>query len=629
MRDVLEQLGAWTARASGANSTNAGFTTQFRVWAPEEQSVEVVLERRSSRDEREIRSLTRGERGYWSAVFDDSVPGDKYRYRLGGDDRRVYPDPASRYQPQGVHGPSEIIDTDAFLWTDGEWHSPRLQDLVIYELHVGTFSAQGTFRGAAERLPYLAQLGVSAIELMPVADFPGTRNWGYDGVALFAPSRAYGRPEDLQALVNAAHQHGIAVLLDVVYNHLGPDGAYANAFSPYYFTNRHKSPWGQGVNLDGPHSHEVRSFFVANALHWIHAYHIDGLRLDATHALPDDSPTHFLRELTETVRVSSRKPVLMIAEDHRNLTKLLLGPNRGGYDLDAVWADDFHHQVRVHVARDCEGYYQDYNGSSEDIARTIQRGWFFTGQRSAYHGHPRGTDPTEIDPRRFVVCIQNHDQIGNRADGARLNHQVDAATFRAISTLLLALPETPLLFQGQEWATTAPFLFFTDHEEDLGRRVTFGRREEFASFAAFADVRMREAIPDPQAPDTFERSRLPWQEVRDPRHASMLRLYQRVLGLRATAAALRSSDRDSFDVRALDEETILLEQRNGEDRLCVIVRLAGEGAVTIRGIGPIRTLLTTEDVDLAVDPVPVDISSIGDHVHIRFARPGAVIVQSL
>jgi maltooligosyltrehalose trehalohydrolase len=617
MHSVAEGLGAWAEERRGV--------TCFRVWAPDEASVELVLERPASA---ELRPLERDDRGYWSAAFGDVTPGDRYRYRLGRDDGRRFPDPASRYQPEGVHGPSEVIDTGAFRWSDQDWLPPRRDDLAIYELHVGTFSAQGTFRGVIERLPYLAQLGVRAIELMPVADFPGTRNWGYDGAAIFAPSRAYGRPEDLQALVDAAHQHGLAVLLDVVYNHFGPDGAYANAFSPYYFTDRHKSPWGQGVNMDGPHSREVRAFFIANALQWIHEYHMDGLRLDATHAIQDDSPVHFLEELASTVRNSVSRPVFVIAEDHRNLATMLLPKERGGWGLDAVWADDFHHQLRVHVAGDREGYYEDFSGSAADIARTIQQGWFYTGQRSRHQAAPRGTEPWPADPRQFVVCVQNHDQVGNRADGTRLHHQVDAATFRALSLLFLAVPETPLLFQGQEWATSAPFLFFTDHAEEIGRSVTSGRREEFASFSAFADPEQRARIPDPQALETFERSRLPWSELQHPEHASMLRLYQRALGLRATAAPLRAGDRSSFDARALDDHTISVERRDGGERLWIVARLRGSGVVTICNAAPLRTLLTTEDADVAVDPEPLEIGLRGQHAEVRFARPGAVILQS-
>ncbi|MGH9347304.1 MAG: malto-oligosyltrehalose trehalohydrolase [Vicinamibacterales bacterium] len=622
MRDGPFRIGAW--REGLSTSLRAG-GTHFRVWAPRHTSVELALDTTRTR---ELRPLVRDDRGYWSAVFDDIGPGAAYRYRLGGDDARVFPDPASRYQPEGVHGPSEVVDLSAFPWTDEGWRPPRREDLVVYELHGGTFSPQGTFRGALERLPHLAQLGVSAIELMPVGDFPGSHNWGYDGVAIFAPSRAYGRPEDLQALVNAAHQHGLAVLLDVVYNHLGPDGAYANAFSPYYFTDRHKSPWGQGVNMDGPHSADVRAFFVANAVHWVRDYHVDGLRLDATHAIQDDGPRHFLEELTATLRAATPRPVVVIAEDHRNLAKLALPARDGGWGLDGIWADDFHHQVRVHVTHDREGYYADFSGTADDIAETIRRGWFFTGQASASLGGPRGTDPEPLDPRQLVVCVQNHDQIGNRADGARLHHQVDAATYRAVSALLLMAPETPLLFQGQEWATRAPFLYFTDHHPELGRQVTIGRREEFSSFSAFADPVERGRIPDPQAPATFERSRLRWEELERPEHASVVRLYQRLIALRATAAPLRVSDRGSYDASALDEETILLMRRNGAERLWIAARLGGTGRVTIGGAAGAQVLLTTEDPDLATDPQPIGIDARDGHASVFFTRPGAIVLHS-
>jgi maltooligosyltrehalose trehalohydrolase len=607
----------------GARPHAAG--TSFRVWAPEHSSVELALERDGRH---EFRPLAHDDRGYWSASFGDVRAGDTYRYRLDRDETRVLPDPASRFQPRGVHDVSEVVDPAVFGWTDQDWTPPRFDQLTIYELHVGTFSAAGTFRGVLERLPYLAQLGVTAIELMPVGDFPGSRNWGYDGVAIFAPSRAYGRPDDLRALVNTAHQHGLAVFLDVVYNHFGPDGAYANAFSPYYFTDRHKSPWGQGVNMDGPQSEGVRAFFIANALHWAREYHIDGLRLDATHAIQDDSPRPFLEELTSTLRERAGRMVHVVAEDHRNLAKMLLPASAGGWGLDGVWADDFHHQVRVHVAHDCEGYYADFAGSTEDIATTIRNGWFFSGQHSRHNGQPRGTDPLPLSPRQFVICIQNHDQIGNRAEGERLHHQVDAATFRAVSTLAVIVPETPLLFQGQEWATSAPFMFFTDHHEELGHQVTKGRREEFASFAAFRDPALRERIPDPQALETFERSRLPWTEIDQPEHASMLRLYQRLLALRATSAPLRAATRDTFAVRALDGETLALTRCSGIERLWIVIRLGGSGTALVDGAGGARTLLTTEDVEVAADPRPIAIATRGTQLEIRFERPGAVILQS-
>ena len=597
--------------------------TQVRVWAPEHSLVELVLEHNGSRD---LRRLERDARGYWAGDYTDLSPGTRYKYRLSGDDAKVFPDPASRFQPDGVHGPSEVIDP-SFRWTDQDFHAPPPDRLVFYELHVGTFSPEGSFRGVIDRLPYLAQLGVTALELMPVGDFAGDRNWGYDGVSIFAPARCYGTPDDLRRLVNAAHQHGLAVFLDVVYNHFGPDGAYANAFSPYYFTDRHRSPWGDGVNLDGPHSAQVRNFFMANALQWIRDYHFDGLRLDATHALQDEGPRHFLEEFTTTVRGHADRQVLFIAEDHRNLAQLVQPAEKGGWGLDGVWADDLHHQLRVHVAHDSEGYYEDFTGRIEDLAATIRQGWFFTGQRSKHMKESRGTDPGKLHPRQFVVCIQNHDQIGNRAEGHRLSHDVDLPTYRAASTLLLTLPLTPLLFMGQEWAASSPFLFFTDHNEELGRQVTDGRREEFASFASFADPALREKIPDPQAEPTFAQSRLKWAEVDGLPHASTLRLYQRLLGLRATSAALRQASRDAFDVRTLDDETLVIERRDGSDRLWIVVRLAGGGAVTVRGTRAPQVMLTTEDADLAPDPQPIDVAMHEHAVEVRFARPGAVLLR--
>jgi len=609
----ITPLGAW--RDAGA--------THFRVWAPEHSLVELVLEENGSR---EIRPLARDERGYWSAAFGDVGPGALYRYRLARDEHKVFPDPASRFQPQGVHGPSQVVDP-AFRWTDQEWKAPSRHALVFYELHVGTFSREGTFRGVIERLPYLAQLGVTAIELMPIGDFPGCRNWGYDGVAIFAPARCYGTPDDLRRLVNAAHQHGLAMFLDVVYNHFGPDGAYAQAFSPYYFTDRHRSPWGDGVNLDGPHSAEVRNFFLANAVQWVRDYHFDGLRLDATHALQDNGPRHFLEELTTTVRGSVSRPVVLVAEDHRNLTQLVSPAEAGGWGLDGVWADDFHHQVRVHVAHDREGYYEDFSGRAADIAQTIRQGWFYTGQHSAHMGEKRGTDPSRLEPRQFVVCVQNHDQIGNRATGDRLSDSTDLATFRAISTLLMGVPETPLLFMGQEWAATAPFLFFTDHHEELGRQITEGRRQEFAAFAAFADAERRERIPDPQAEETFEASRLRWSELDQPEHAGMLRLYQRLLGLRTTGAPFRQTSRETFDARALDDETILIERRHAHECVWIVARLGGSGTAIIEGVRDTHVLLSTEDADIAPDPHPIDITIGARRIDLRFSRPGAILLR--
>jgi maltooligosyltrehalose trehalohydrolase len=649
MRDVPPAIrGARAFRTLG--SVYDGGATDFRVWAPECTSVELVVFPGAAplrgtvgdavNPDGSIRPLTRDGGGYWAGRFSDIAPGTRYKLRLDGDGARTFPDPASRFQPEGVHGPSEVVDAGRFSWNHDRSTLPPLEHFVIYELHVGTFSPDGTFRGAIELIPQLVELGINAIELMPVGDFPGDRNWGYDGVAIFAPARCYGPPDDLRALVDAAHRLGVAVLLDVVYNHLGPDGAYANAFSPHYFTDAHRSPWGRGVNLDGPHSGAVRRFFLENALHWIDEYHVDGLRLDATHALHDDGPRHFLAELSDTVRTAAQRPVALIAEDHRNLARMLMPVGSGGFGLDAVWADDFHHQVRVHTACDREGYYSDFTGSMADVATTLRQGWFFTGQRSAHMEGPRGTDPSRLNPGQFVICTQNHDQIGNRADGARLHHEIDPAAYRAVTALLLLAPQTPLLFMGQEWAASSPFQFFTDHEEELGRKVTEGRREEFKSFAAFADPVRRAAIPDPQQRDTFERSRLQWSEVTRQPHAGFRRLHHRLLRLRLGSRALLERTRDTFEVRALDDHTIAIAYGpQGQDGpatptrrdggLLLVARLSGgAGSVRIPAGGPCDLLLATEDADVVVGGLPPVIErSASGHGHsmlrIDFRRPGA------
>ena len=477
-------------------------------------------------------------------AFPDVGAGTCYRYQLDHDG--PYPDPASRYQPHGVHGASMVLDPSAFRWSDAGWTGEPLHALVLYELHVGTFSSPGTFAGATSRLPQLRDLGITAVELMPVADFPGHRNWGYDGAALFAPARCYGTPDQLRQFVDTAHGLGIAVLLDVVYNHAGPDGSYLSRFSPYYFTNRHSSPWGEGVDVDGEYSAPVREFVIENALHWIHEYHMDGLRLDATHAIQDGSPRHLLAELTARVHESvSHRHVHVIAEDHRNLAMMVTPRRESGWGLDAVWADDFHHQMRRLLAGDSDGYYRDFSGTTADLATTLRQGWFFTGRYSEHLREPRGTDPTAIPAPRFVVCLQNHDQVGNRARGERLHHQIDAAAFRAASVVLLTAPQTPLLFMGQEWAASSPFQYFTDHDEPLGRLVTEGRRREFRDFVAFADAGAGEGIPDPQAIATFLASRLDWAEREVEPHASMVRLHAALLAFRRTELAGEDTAEDS------------------------------------------------------------------------------------
>lgn len=620
MRAVWQPaLGAWL-EADGV---------RFRVWAPRRKRVEVVVETPASAPVRH--ALEPALDGSHSGFVAGLGAGAFYRYALDGDG--PFPDPASRFQPQGVHGPSEVVDPARFAWSDAAWPGLRLEDLVVYEAHVGSFTPSGDFAGIVERLTHLKDLGVSALELMPVGDFAGGRNWGYDGVSLFAPARCYGRPDALRGLVDAAHRSGLGVILDVVYNHFGPDGAYQGQFSPFYFRQGVATPWGEAINLHGEHARRVREFLCENALHWIHEYHVDGLRLDATHALHDDGPEPFLAELVRACRRARRgRPPLLIAEDHRNLSALTRPSGEGGIGLDAVWADDLHHQLRRALAGDCEGYYRDFGGSADDLARTVRQGWFFTGQPSLHLGEPRGTDPAGLPPRAFVVCIQNHDQVGNRAFGERLNHQIEPAAFRAAMALLLCLPETPLLFMGQEWAASAPFLFFTDHGEALGRLVTEGRRREFRSFAAFADASQRERIPDPQSPRTFERSRLDWSEPEREPHASVLRLTRALLRLRS-GLALAAPDWRGFDALPSGDDGLVLVRRRQSSWQLLLVRLRGAGAVSLRDEALAAAdlgwtlLLSTEDPRFAPAALPVAVAHSDGALVARFARPGAVILE--
>ena len=479
----------------------------FRVWAPDAGVVELVFE--GEDHGRPGVPLSKSDDGVFVATAPEARAGTRYRYRIDGNG--PFPDPASRFQPDGVHGPSEVIDPTAFAWTDAGWGGPAPDALVLYELHVGTFTKAGTFTAATAMLPKLAELGVTAIELMPLGDFPGERGWGYDGVNLYAPARCYGRPDDLRRFVDAAHKLGLAVFVDVVYNHLGPDGNYLSAFSNYYFSTTHQTDWGKGPNFDGERSDQVEDFFVENALHWVHEYHIDGLRLDATHTILDSGERHILELLTDRVHEAGDdlgRRVLVIAEDERNLSTLVKPRSDGGFGMDAVWADDLHHQIRRALTGEKDGYYADYTGTAEAIAETLRKGWFYCGQTSPRKRTPRGTHPAGISPSQFVICIQNHDQIGNRAFGERLNHQIDPAMYRAASALLLTAAQTPLLFMGQEWAASSPFLYFTDHHPELGALVTEGRRREFRHFTAYTDPNIRTRIPDPQATATFWTSKL-------------------------------------------------------------------------------------------------------------------------
>lgn len=606
---------------------------RFRVWAPAANRVSLAIE--SSDASTPMLPLEHEPDGCWSIETSGAAPGHRYGFRV--DDGPPWPDPASRFQPDGVHGRSEVVDPRTFAWSDAGWQGPESHRLVFYELHVGAFSDAGTFDGVTARLPYLRDLGITAIELMPVAAFPGRWNWGYDGAALFAPSERYGRPDDLRRLVDCAHAIGLAVFLDVVYNHLGPDGAYLAAFSDRVLSRRHRTPWSTGINFDDEASGIVRQFFIENALHWLIEYHLDGLRLDATHAIADDSPTPFLAELASAVRANIEgRRVHLIAEDARNLNAIARPTTEGGWGLGGVWADDLHHQIRRHVAGDREGYYADYDGTTADIAGTIRKGWFYCGEMSRYRGRPRGTDPTGLPAHAFVVCLQNHDQVGNRAFGERLSHQVPPDVFRAASALVLLAPETPLVFMGQEWAASTPFLFFTDHRGELGSNVSAGRREEFRHFTAFAKPARREQIPDPQDERTFFESRLRWRELDEEPHRSMLAWYRALLSLRRETSEWFTDDLNDVDAWAPDDGTVaVLWRGRGARALLIVARLSGGGRVALRLAPTLRPLsvgqafgrprLSSERPDFAPDRIPPDITVDRDGaLSIRFGRAGAL-----
>lgn len=500
---------------------------RFRVWAPDHEAIGLALDDASS-----ALPLAACGEGWHELVTRAARAGSRYRFVLP--DGCCVPDPASRHQPEDVHGPSEVIDPTAYPWRDGAWRGRPWHEAVLYELHIGTFTPEGTFRSAIARLDHLVTLGITALQIMPVADFPGRRNWGYDGVLPFAPDAAYGRPEDFKALIEAAHARGLMVLLDVVYNHFGPDGNYLHALAPSFFTDRHATPWGAAINFDGPESGPVRAFFVENALYWLTEYHLDGLRLDAVHAIRDDSATHILDELAARVGAGfpGRRIHLVLENEENHAHRLERDADGAPRAYTAQWNDDLHHVLHVAATGEGEGYYADYLGDTGKLARALAEGFAFQGELMPYRGHPRGERSANLPPAAFVAFAQNHDQIGNRAFGERLGTLAPPAAVRACGAVLLLLPQIPMLFMGEEWATTQPFLFFCDFGPGLADAVREGRRAEFARFPAFADPAHRARIPDPLAAATVAASTLRWEDRDIAPHAEALAWHRRILALR-------------------------------------------------------------------------------------------------
>ena len=549
----------------GAETRDDG-TTRFRLWAPAAGSIELWLA-----DRQQGFPMPRDAAGWAEWVARDAPAGTRYSFRI--DSEVLVPDPASRYQPLDVHGPSEVVDPYEYAWSDSEWQGIPPERLVFYELHVGAFSPEGTFGGVAERLDHLVALGVTAVELMPVADFPGRWGWGYDGVLPFAPDASYGQPEELKALVEACHARGLAVFLDVVYNHFGPEGNYLHRYAPAFFSRDRKTPWGAALNFDAPGSEIARAFVVHNALYWLEEFHLDGLRLDAVHAMPDSSSDHVLAELARAVSEGPgrHRLVHLVLEDDANETRHLSrsGPDKRPLYL-AQWNDDLHHALHVILTGERSGYYEDYQPPLPHLARSLAEGFAYQGQWSTYRGRARGEPSAALPPTSFVGFLQNHDQIGNRALGERITALASPEAVRAATAVLLLAPELPLLFMGQEWAAPEPFLFFSDLGAELGALVSKGRRREFARFPEFAQAESQARIPDPQAEATKARSVLHWERLAEAPHAEWLAFHRHLL-----------------EVRARDISPLMA----GEPAPETLVTLFGEAALEATWVFPDRRVL--------------------------------------
>jgi maltooligosyltrehalose trehalohydrolase len=540
---------------------------EFLLWAPNARSVRLQL-----CPGNELIELERLPHGYFRTNVAEVDESTQYLYRL--DDQRSLPDPGSRFQPEGVHGPSQIVDTGSFQWTDQEWQGIPLESSIFYELHVGTYTQQGTFDAVIPHIAQLVDLGITTIELMPIAQFPGSRNWGYDGVYPFAPQNSYGRPDALHRLVDSAHAQGLAVALDAVYNHLGPEGNYLSAFGPY-FTDRYRTPWGEAINFDGQGSDDVRRFFIENALYWLEDYHFDALRLDAVHGIFDFGARHFLAELKSSVaELSARlgRPLHVVAETDLNDSRVLRDPEEGGYGLDAQWSDDFHHSVHSLLTKEDRGYYSDFQGIAP-LAATLKNGWYYSGQYSHFRKRHHGNSPRGLAPSKFVVFTQNHDQVGNRAFGERLTALVDFESLKLAAGINLLSPFVPLVFMGEEYGETAPFQYFTSHGDPaLVEAVRRGRREEFAAFG------WEQSVPDPQDEQTYERSHLDHSLKEKDKHQTLFRLYQELIRIRRE---FNLGAAESYTVRESGDNSLLLLFNFSPHRLAILFNFA-ELSVTLQ-----------------------------------------------
>jgi maltooligosyltrehalose trehalohydrolase len=540
-------------------------TVHFRVWAPAASRVDVVFDNDKRRE-----PLDREDGGFFSGVI-NARPGDDYGFALNGADR-VLADPASRYQPHGPHGSSRIVDPRAFRWTDNDWRGVRLEGQVIYEMHVGTFTPEGTWASAADQIGALADLGVTVIEMMPIAEFEGRFGWGYDGVDLYAPYHEYGSPDDLRAFVDRAHAANVAVILDVVYNHLGPVGNYLREFSPAYFSDRYENEWGDAINFDGADSGPVRDYFADNAAYWIDEFHFDGLRLDATQQIFDASPEHIVKVIGQRVRAAAgTRSTIVVAENEPQDTRLVRALEANGYGLDALWNDDFHHSALVALTGHAEAYYSDTTGSAQEFISAAKYGYLFQGQHYAWQRGSRGTPDLDVAPAHFVTYLQNHDQIANSALGLRGHELTSPGKWRAMTALFLLMPGTPMLFQGQEFASSTRFLYFADFDKDLAEAVRNGRAEFLTQFPSIADPEMQAHLDDPGAIQTFAQCRLDFAERE--RHAEAYALHRDLLRLRRETPAFQRQAVHGVDGSVINEHTFMLRffgETPYDDRLVVV-----------------------------------------------------------
>src|SRR6201996_7615378 len=568
----------------------------FQVWAPRARTMEVKVGN-------ERFALAKKDRGWWSAEVATAGPGTDYGFVIDGLEPAL-PDPRSRWQPNGVHGESRVVDDAAFAWSDSGWQSPPLSSALIYELHLGTFTPEGTLRAAEQHLDYLKDLGVTHIELMPIANFPGKRGWGYDGVNLYAIYSPYGEPNDLKHFVNTAHGKGLAVLLDVVYNHLGPVGNYLGKFGPY-FTDSHSTPWGGAVNFEESGSTEVRRYLIDNALMWLGDYHLDGLRLDAVHAFNDRSAIHFLEQLTgdgRRLEAKLGKHFMLIAESDLNDPRIVKAEEAGGYGLDAQWSDDFHHALFSVVSGERDGYYADF-GTLAQLAKALKSVFVYDGTYSEYRGRNHGREVVGLSGHRFIGFVQNHDQVGNRAQGERLSHEAGVGRAKIAAALVLTAPFVPMIFQGEEFGASSPFLYFTDYDDpELGRMISEGRKKEFEAFGWAPDE-----IPDPQEEQTFLQSKLNWSELTEEPHASLLQWHKDLIKLRHERSELSDGNLNAIEVR-FDEEAQWLVLERGSLRIACNL---GQAPVEVElGRGGQILLASDNSISLSGDKIRLGPDSV-------------------